>query len=150
MSVIEDTKLHLWGKPFGGEWKYLDSVESWREKTPLLENYRIATGNSWAFRFLNSKETYHGRTYRMNGLNQNEQRLLDTLIRNKTLDITKPFEASQALLAIRIQREEDGKNPGKSMPNKYRLNYIFKKPPLFVCTTASNGNNLWVYAGVVE
>lgn len=86
----------------------------------------------------------------MDGINQNEKSVLESLIRNKTLDITKPFEATQALRAIRIQRKEDGKNTDKGMPNKYRLNYIFKKTPLFVCHKASNGNNLWVYAGVDE
>lgn len=151
MSVKDDTKIHLWGRPIGGEWRYLDSVENWKEKNPLLERHRITLGENWSFRFLHTKDQYHGRTYRMIGLNQNEKALLSALVRNKTLDITKPFYATQALQAIRTQREKDGKNVNKSVPNKYRMNYIFKKSSNFECHKDTGGGNLWVFrGGVIE
>lgn len=87
----------------------------------------------------------------MIGLNQNEKALLSALVRNKTLDITKPFYATQALQAIRTQREKDGKNVNKSVPNKYRMNYIFKKSSNFECHKDTGGGNLWVFrGGVIE
>lgn len=150
MSVTRDEKLHLWGRPFGGEWKYLATVKNDGEKNTTLENFRIALGSEWAFRFLQTKDHWHGRTFRMIGLNRNEVALVKTLLRNETLDITEPFQASQALIAIRTQRKKEGKSIHSGMPNKYRLNYIFKKTKIFDCSKAVNGNNLWTYKGGIE
>lgn len=150
MSVNLDTKLHLWVKPVGGEWSYLESVEDSTEKRLVLEKHRKALGKGCDFRFLLTKEKWHGRTYRMKGLNRNEQALLKSLIRNKTLDIYTPFEAKQALEAIEIQRREEGKSVYSGLPNKYRMNYIFKKTEIFSSHKASNGSNLWVYNEVDE
>lgn len=86
----------------------------------------------------------------MDGININEQRMIDTLITTRHIDVTKPFQATEALQAIRLQREEDGKNVGKGMPNKYRLNYILKKCPQFTSTKDAKKMNNWVYTGSVK
>ena len=86
----------------------------------------------------------------MDGINTNEQRMIDTLITTRHIDVTKPFQATEALQAIRLQREEDGKNVGKGMPNKYRLNYILKKCPQFTASKDAKNMNNWVYTGSVE
>ena len=81
----------------------------------------------------------------MQGLNQNERRIIETLLTTKHIDIRKPFQAKQALSAIRLQREDDGKNVGEGMPNKFRLNYILKKCPGFTSWKNSMNVNNWVY-----
>lgn len=93
--------------------------------------------------------TWKGKTYKMGKFNKYEQRLIDTLLKTKHIDITKPFEAKEALQAIRLQREEDGEYLG-NMPNKFRLNYIFKKCPSFTSSKNSRNMNLWVYNGGEE
>ena len=94
--------------------------------------------------------TWKGRTYRMDGLNINEQRIVKTLLTTDHIDVTKPFQASEALIAIKLQRVDDGKNVGKGMPNKYRLNYILKKCPQFTASKDAKNMNNWVYTGSVK
>ncbi len=86
----------------------------------------------------------------MGGLNINEQRIIDTLISTEHIDVTKPFQAKEALAAIRLQREEDGKNVGKGMPNKFRLNFILKKCTQFTSSKDAKNMNNWVYIGSEE
>ena len=51
MSVKKDTKIHLWAKPVGGEWEWIDTADEHNSKDFLLENYKIAYGSTWAFKW---------------------------------------------------------------------------------------------------
>ena len=56
--------------------------------------------------------TWKGKKWRMDGLNINEQRIVKTLLTTDYIDVTKPFQAKEALQAIKLQREDDGKKCG--------------------------------------
>jgi hypothetical protein len=89
--------------------------------------------------------TWRGKTMRMDIINRNERVIINTLLTTNYIDITKPFQAKEALTAIRLQRKDDGKDVGNKIPNKFRLNYILKKCPQFTSKKNSQKLNEWVY-----
>jgi len=56
VTVTNNRYIHLWGKPQGGEWEYLDTADKHNTKDFLYSNYKLAFGNSWAFRWRKTRD----------------------------------------------------------------------------------------------
>lgn len=54
MTVKGDRYIHLWAKPDGGEWEYIDSADEHNTKQFLYSNYKQAFGPGWSFRWRKS------------------------------------------------------------------------------------------------
>ena len=76
-------------------------------------------------------------------MTQLEQRWIKILKSSKDIDLTQPFTAARALDALMLYRNPRSKLALRHAPNKYRLNYVFKKRGEFVCTKDIGNRNHW-------
>ena len=42
---------NLWARLDGGDWEWIDEVENEDEKESILQEYKMAFGDGWAFRW---------------------------------------------------------------------------------------------------
>ncbi len=72
-----------------------------------------------------------------------EERWINILKASNSIDLTQPFTAARALDALLLYRNPRSKLALRHAPNKYRLNYVFKKSGDFVCTKDVGNRNHW-------
>ena len=72
-----------------------------------------------------------------------EERWINILKASNSIDLTQPFTAARALDALLLYRNPRSKLALRHAPNKYRLNYVFKKSGEFVCTKDVGNRNYW-------
>lgn len=72
-----------------------------------------------------------------------EERWINILKASNSIDLTQPFTAARALDALLLYRNPRSKLALRYAPNKYRLNYVFKKSGDFVCTKDVGNRNHW-------
>ena len=66
------------------------------------------------------------------------------------IDLESPFRAVQAEQVLLNYRNRDNNLPLRYPPNKFRLNYIFKKSKEFERHQDLGGNNTWTLKEVSE
>ncbi len=49
--VTNDRYIHLWARPKGGDWEWIDCADEHNSKTFLYQNYKQAFGEGWEFRW---------------------------------------------------------------------------------------------------
>ena len=54
MTVTSDRYIHLWAKPNGGEWEWIDTADKSNSKDFLFANYKEAFGPGWTFKWRKS------------------------------------------------------------------------------------------------
>ena len=72
-----------------------------------------------------------------------EKRWINILKTSENIDLTQSFTAARALDALLLYRNPRSKLALRYAPNKYRLNYVFKKSGDFVCTKDIGNRNHW-------
>jgi hypothetical protein len=79
-----------------------------------------------------------------------ERKWISILKNSDELDVTRPFAASQAERVLLGYRNPDNNMALRYPPNKFRLNYVFKKSDCFQRHQDSYGNNTWTIAEACE